>query len=271
MFLKQVRFGPIPLGLDLEAIYDRLDEYLVLLQRNGQICGDPVRSVFGGYAVAYVYAVRPDSTQLRFHSSYGIDELNVLRSLFGCDPSWQLMADDVPGTFAELHEDSELCLVSSDYDGASPICFMSTGDRFPTYLVSIDDDERERLFFWSREYSRLQGIWLSSGELEASAYEQLASPTSLLARQGRQLAETVENALERPVFYFLMRHYGRGDHERDRRCPSCGGEWYRDLSRSEASNFWIFPFRCDDCRLVSHFANADYDDSYAHIGEYQEE
>ncbi|MCA9211380.1 MAG: DUF2310 family Zn-ribbon-containing protein [Planctomycetales bacterium] len=269
MFLSQATFGKTPAGMDAEDIGDKIEGYLGMLQKNGQICGDPLHAISDGEVVAYAYEIRPDSTSRKHHSRYGIKELDELCGLFGRPPRWRLLSDDIPAAFRDVHDSSALCLFTSALDGQSPIRCIDTRDRFPAYLIPIDDDERERLFFWSREYNRMDGIWFSSGELEIHAYEQMASVSSLLSRQGRELARRVEAALDIPVYYFLMRYYGRGEHEGERLCPGCGMDWRYRTDSTAGNAFLNLPFRCAKCRLVSQYASADYDDSYAHIGEFQ--
>ncbi len=269
MFLAQATFGKTPSGMDAEDVDDKLDAYLSMLQKNGQTCGEALHAISGGIVVAYAYVVRPDSTLREHHSRYGIEALDALCDLFGQPPHWKVLADNVPPAFPNLLDSSALCLYTTAFGGQSPIRCIDTGDRFPPCLIPIDDDERERLFFWSREYKRMDGIWFSSGELEIPAYEQMASPNSLLAKQGREIAALVEAAINKPVYYFLMRYYGRGEHEPQRTCPGCGNDWRYQADGVESSDFWDLPFRCEECRLVSQFADAGYDDSYAEIGEFQ--
>lgn len=270
MYLSQADFGKVPSGLTEEAVHDRLDSYLESLRRNGQICGHAVRSVSAGSAVAYAYAVRPDSTSRQFHSRYALQDLKELCAVFGREPAWHLLADEVPTSFPSLSDISALCLDSADYDGDSPLCMVGTEVRLPMYLIPIDADERERLCFWSREYNRMLGIWYASGDLETRVYKQLALPTSGLAQKGRKLAAKVEAALNTPVYYFLMRHYGRSlEQERERLCPGCGKGWLQAPDISESVCRWEFPFRCEDCRLASEVASCFDEERLAHIGEFQ--
>lgn len=268
MFLSQATFGREPFGVEDTGLHDRVESYLDGLKRNGQICGEPLQAICDNMMVAYVYLVRPDSIAPRFHSRYAIDDLNKLRDVFGQEPVWRILADKIPKTFPDISDASALCMCSSGYDGESPFCFMETGSRIPSYLIPMDIDEREKFLFWSREFNRMERVWFCSGELEIPAYEQIASPTSLPARQGRELAALVGAALEKPVYYFLDRYYGRGAKEVDRCCPGCGAGWRRKSVDEYSRVPWNAPFRCDICRLVSKVADADYDDSYAHIGEF---
>ncbi len=268
MLLSQATFGLPPTRVDKTEVDEAITSYLISLQRNGQICGDFLHSLCKGKYVAYAYLARPDATQKDFYSQYGMKDLELIRQLFGSDPSWEVLADEVPNNFHDFSTSSFLYLFSS-FDGASPICCGDTGEPLPSYLIPIEDDDRERLYFWSREYNRMDNIWFSSGELEIAAYQQLASPHSLLAKQGMELAANIEAVLKKPTYYFLMRYYGRGDREQNRRCPRCNGDWRVTYDGNESLRFWHFPFRCVECRLVSQMADAAYDPEWAHIGEFQ--
>ncbi len=268
MFLARATFGKSPEGVESEDIDDKLDGYFATLQKNGQICGDALHAKSNGEVVAFANLTRPDSWAHEHHSRYGIRDLEAICNVFGCNPSWEILVDDIPTGFPDIGNASALCLFTSAFNGRSPVCQIGTGDRFPAYMLPIDDDERERLFFWSREYNRMDGIWFASGELEIPAYEQMASPSSLLSQQGREIAACIESAIEIPVYYFLMRYYGRGERELDRKCPGCGNAWQNHDNTVQADSFWNFAFRCDPCRLVSQVADANYDDSHASIGEF---
>lgn len=267
MFLAQATFGKLPANMDADEVADKLDGYFGMLQKNGQICGDTLHTVSSGNVVAFASLVRPDAMLRTHHSRYAIVELDVLCELFGKPPNWEILTDHVPTEFPDLFNSSALCLFSSLVDGLSPICCMDTDERLPLYMIPIDDDVRERLYFWSREYNRMDGIWMSSGELEIPAYEQIATACSMLAKEGRKLAAQVESALNIPVYYFITRYYGRGKNDSKRCCPECGKDWRYEIATSK-SHFLNLPFRCSECRLVSQSANADYDDSHAQIGEF---
>lgn len=266
MFLFQANFGSVPSGVELEKIRDTLDEYLDSLKRNGQICGDFLHSVTEGKAVA-----RPDAVSESFHSIYGLKDLKILSDLFQQKPIWIPMSDAMPDAFPPTSDSSSLYLDPEYSDGSSPLRCGDTGEPLPTYLLPIDYNERERLYFWSRESNRMVGIEFSSGDLEIPAYEQLASPGSDLAKDGRRLAALVEGALNIPVYYYLIRYYGRGEEEPKRRGADCGGNWSVKLPKEDHA-FWRFPFRCDGCRLVSHLADAEAEGedelSLAKIGEF---
>ncbi len=263
MFLTQATFGTPSSSTDAAA-------YLGSLQKNGQILGEHMHlhALCNGVYTAYVRLARPDASELRFHSKYASIEREEIRREFGSEPQWRVLADDVPNDFHDFQTSSFLFLFTSAFNGDSPICCGDTDNRLPTYLIPLDDDEREGLCFWACEYNRIHGIWLASGDLEIPAYEQMASPQSTLAEQGRAVSRKVEQALGVPTYYFLERYYGRGDQEQNRRCPGCNAAWRIPKPNQRAPGLLKLHFRCEKCRLVSYDADAAYDDEWAHIGEF---
>lgn len=270
MYLARVTFGFPSSSDDLAEVDDLVTTYLANLRKTGQICGDFLHAFCSGTVVAYVKLARPDALSQCYHSRYGLKDLARLINIFGAEPTWQILEDNVPTSFPDVQASSSLFLFTTAFDGNSPVCCGDTGERLPAYLIPIDDDEREHLFFWSREYNHLDNIWLRSGELEIPAYQQLASPASGLAQDGRQLAKKVEAALGIPTYYFLMRYYGRSEGETQRTCPGCNGQWLIE-DNLHSKPFWKFPFRCEKCRLVSQVADADDEEEFAHIGEFEPE
>jgi len=277
MYLAHVNFGKAetpPGGEPPEYGFDDLVEsYLYSLQRNGQICGDFVFSTHRGERIAYLYLARPDSFGLEHHSEYGRADLENMKPFFPAAPKWQLMDDSVPDAFPALATSSHVYLFATAFSGCSPVRCGDTGEPLPLYQLPIPFDSREHLLFWSREYSRMDGIWFSSGELEIPAYRQMAEPGSLLAKQGRKVLRKLEQASGVPAYYFLMRYAGRNkEAEPQRRCPGCGGEWFV-RTRASGEPFHQFEFRCEPCRLVSHTADSyeDEDLEMAQIGEWKEE
>jgi predicted nucleic acid-binding Zn ribbon protein len=122
---------------------------------------------------------------------------------------------------------------------------------------------------WAGTYKDLDKVWLASGALEIPAYKQLADPKSDLSVTGRDLCARIEEATEKPTFYYLTRYLGCNDGEAMRPCPLCGGEWRLSDQNADMSPFHKFQFKCDSCRLVSRIADSYEDERRARIGEYK--
>lgn len=93
-------------------------------------------------------------------------------------------------------------------------------------------------------------LFLGTGAIEHYAHRQMSEWDSTLSKEGRELVTLLEKKTRQPVYYYLMKYYGKGDAaERRRRCPSCKGAW-----ALEAPLHGILDFKCDRCRLVSNVA-----------------
>jgi predicted nucleic acid-binding Zn ribbon protein len=99
----------------------------------------------------------------------------------------------------------------------------------------------------------------------------MADPNSKLAQDGRDLCRGLETATGLPTFYYLHRYWGRPKGEEDRLCPGCGGKWRTGAATGGKRLFWQFDFRCDPCRLVSHFGVSTDGGRHTRIGEFQGE
>ncbi len=71
-----------------------------------------------------------------------------------------------------------------------------------------------------------------------------------LTKSGLEICNGIQNLTKKPCFYYLYHPNGRSlKKERERKCPSCNGEW---LLEKQLHN--LFDFKCDKCHLLSHIA-----------------
>lgn len=265
--LCEISFGPLPQDADPEDAGAIAFSYLDCLFKNGQIYGEPLYSTGQSRVTAFAYVPRPDSLALEYHSSYALSALERVKALFGRSPSITRFLDDFRDDFPSFSQTTEYFLHPAKFEGQSPLQCLETAEKYPSYLVRISDQERDELFFWARDYQRLDGIWLRSDYLEIDAYRQLACPNSELSLKGRSLARAIERAEGKPVFYYLLRYYGRFQGESDRRCPVCNQDWWIG-HQLEVPCFHDFPFKCRSCRLVSSLGTETDYPSLALIGDY---
>ena len=270
MFLAQITFGS-GAGKSRErgTLKDTAESYLASLLKSGQIYGDYLFAWSNGNLVAYTHVARPDSVAKRHHSAWAMSEFNSVVEAFGHPPKWNVIDDDVPKRFPNWNRSSSFYLFTHAFDDTSPVCCGDSGLPIPLYLLPLDQEVREHLYFWARAYNYHDNIWLGSGALEIPAYRQLADPTSDLSANGRDLCAEVERATGRPTFYFMQRYWGRNVGETSRPCPLCGGQWHTADRSTENRPFHQFHFRCKQCRLVSHCANTYDDERHARIGEFK--
>ena len=218
---------------------------------------------------ASVLLAKPDAYQKKFHSEYGLKNLDELIDTFGHIPEWNILDDDSNEKYSNWRSASFLYLYTDSLSWSPPVCMGDNGKYIPSYELPISYVEREGLYFWKRDYEAYEHIWMRSGELEIPVYKQLADAKSELSQEGRDLCSTIEEATKIPTYYYLMRYWGRRNNESERLCPLCGKDWRNKDRQTDNKEFWSFHFQCYDCRLVSHEADSYEDERHARIGEYK--
>lgn len=252
-----------------EDIADEIDSYLSFLLKNGQIYQNDLFAWINKTPTAYVYLASSEATLEKHHSQYGKQQLNQLAEKFGITVRWQILDDDIPEETISWQSVTAFVLTTSMFEHASPVCQLSDGREIPIFSLPLSDQEREGIYFWQKSYHNHDEIWLASGDLETAAYKQLAEATSELSKSGRDLCAKIEQATEKPTYYYLCRYFGRRRGEELRLCPGCGKAW-RVVGQSKTENsFWAFDYKCEACRLVSHLASSQEDERRAVVGEYK--
>lgn len=129
----------------------------------------------------------------------------------------------------------------------SPICDGDTEGNIPYYLLpTICEDTVGDLTKWETTYAAYDQLVFTTGIGEISAHKMLSNISSRLNRQGMSICRNLEAELERPVYYYLYRFYGK----HPKTCPLCGGNW--KCSVNEA-----YSYRCDTCRIVADRSSND--------------
>jgi len=251
------------------AFEDLFEAYLGALLLNGQIYDQYYLTWMDGVLHSHVFLSHPHSIKKQYISQRGLERLGEIETQFKGKLDWKIKDDDIKKTYGHWRSAKFLFLRSYSFDNCSPIFRGNDGRSIPPFLIPISDLDREYLYFWSRSGYHLDNIWIGSGDLEITAYKQLADPRSDLSAEGREHAEIIEKATGIPTFYYLMRYWGRLIGEGSRRCPLCGKGWKTGQSNPKSEKFWQFHFMCKNCRLVSHKAASYDDERHARIGEFQ--
>ena len=268
MILYKLTFGPVTRP-NRDAGEDVADGYIAALLHNGQVCGQYLFAVQGGALCAYFNVPGVRAHARKNHSVWGLDELEQVTAHFGAAPTWELLDEWAPKRETTWGNAPFLYLSTSIIDRDSPLCRGDNGKPIPLYRIPGTDRDRSSAYSWQGGYRDYDSLWLASGELEITAYKQLAVPDSALSRWGRELCTWIEKAIDIPTYYYLMRYWGRDGHEEMRKCPGCGRGWRTKNPVDNPGVFWQFPFQCKTCRLVSHMACSLDDARHARIGEWK--
>ncbi|MDR0336497.1 MAG: Zn-ribbon-containing protein [Planctomycetaceae bacterium] len=270
MIFYQITFGFYNKNTLDEAI-DIVENYLDALVRNGQIDQNYTVIPWQKQVVAYINAVGLEADLSKSHSNYGKELLNKVEKFFKQKPVWNCNEDFPPKQKAIWKNASFLYLFTNNYHHDSPLHRGDNNDMVPLYRVPVTDSEREDIYCWQEYYRECDNIWMGSGKFEIAAYQMLADPRSELSLRGRESCLAIEKATGIPVYYYLLRYFGRKkENEKQRKCPCCGNSWFVEYPQQSVYKpklFYQFDFQCPDCRLVSNLADGEVKLNYAKIGE----
>jgi predicted nucleic acid-binding Zn ribbon protein len=240
---------------------DRLDEIsyslLAYLRKNGQIVnsGWPIAKS-GDRLKTFVMMLEADSLDLKYANKYVLEEIDrAIEWGFGA-PKVELIGKS-PG----ISEGTTCKCASSSYilsthylANGSPV---KCGDCFadvPLYHLpkTYDGDEYYDILCWERDYRACDNLQMNCKTGERFGIQQMSDPHRSLAKEGRDICDRLTQLTGKPTYYRLWRYKKRTtlDQEKQRRCPSCDGEWLL------ADKWHQFNFKCDRCRLVSEISCA---------------
>ncbi|WP_158589075.1 Zn-ribbon-containing protein [Alginatibacterium sediminis] len=106
------------------------------------------------------------------------------------------------------------------------------------------------LLQWQQNWMALDELQMLGTALVEPARRQISEFDSELSKQGRSLAQQIENLSGVPTYYYIYRGGGQSlATEQERLCPSCGGQW-----RLAHELHDVIDFKCDNCKLVSSYS-----------------
>ncbi|MGV3658528.1 MAG: DUF2310 family Zn-ribbon-containing protein [Prosthecobacter sp.] len=262
--LAQLTFGPWRDDADEEwenSVEHTLVWFLGHLLRCSQIIGDPVYGIIEGVVQAQVRLPHLDALDAHHMSSCGRADLEKLECLLGCRMEIRLLASGCGvQDQTDWKQATWLVLYGASLQGLAPVRDQNLA-CIPSYLLPMDELQKEKLFFWACDEDCHSRLWFSSGSLEKETYVAMADPRSALNVRARELAAMVEKATGKPTYTYLFRHYSLpGDSELTRPCPLCGGAWKVEEA---------VEFRCEPCRLTSSSAADLGEEELARIGTWQ--
>ena len=141
------------------------------------------------------------------------------------------------GTEAEFYV---LCIHPHMRD-FSPIVCGNSKRNIPYYLLSpLTEKTLSELTSWETSYAAYDRLFYATGIGEISAHKMMCNISSKLNQKGQNVCRMLEKELNKPVYYYLYRFYGR----QPKTCPLCGGEW-KQLEDSS------YNYKCDVCKIVA--------------------
>jgi predicted nucleic acid-binding Zn ribbon protein len=148
---------------------------------------------------------------------------------------------------------SDFYLLIADHAAIdSPIKCGTCFDVVPLYkLPAYYEHGYAPILAWETNYQAVDTLQIDGEVGEEWATEQMSNPNSELSIQGRGVCAGIEQKTGINTYYYLHNtKENTAEQELDSVCPACQIPW---LLTTPLAN-GIFPFKCDNCRLISAFS-----------------
>lgn len=244
------RVGP---RLDRDDVENAIQTYLAALSKNGQIMGDtPMARGRSDYRV-FVNVPRRDALEPQRGSRWVRRAVKKLADTGIGTPRCRRLGREPEGQRpCTCRRSSHFVLFAHCLSDASPVRCGQCFGPVPLYTLPTTGvaGDYQDLLSWQSTYQAMDRLFVGSSAGEHYSHRQLSDVASPLSKEGREVAARLEDKVRRPVYYYLMKHFGTSNaQERGRKCPSCKKPW-----ALQAPMHRIFDFRCEGCRLLSNVA-----------------
>ncbi len=225
-------------------------------RENGQMIGREAgvthfQSIDKSYFQVNLVIPRQDSLMAKYNSNKVNNALlnaeNYGIKLIGFELVGKDYRADVTSNRAETQF---LLLYTTHLDSCSPV--FNSHDFLPLPLYEITQSNQqlsEKIIKWQEDWQACDQLQMNGSTLEETALRQISEHNSELAQQGRALCQEIEQATQKPTYYYLYRLGKDEEIEHNRKCPNCNGDW--KLAKPIHK---IFYFKCDKCRLISNLS-----------------
>jgi predicted nucleic acid-binding Zn ribbon protein len=253
MFIAEISWQ-IPSTITAEQLDEISYGLLAALHKNGQVINfDYPIAISGDELRTFVTTLEPDALDRKYANKYVLAEIAAAIELGFSEPQIQLIgaAPNISEGTACICQSSSYVLCTHYLEIGSAVKCGDCFGHVPLYRLpkTYDGDEYYDIYIWDRNYRSCDTLQMH-GTGERFGIRQMSDPKSILAQQGREICDKLTKLTGKPTYYYLYRYTYRTTllKEKQRRCPSCGGEWLLDRE------WHRFDFKCDACRLVSNIS-----------------
>lgn len=254
MFVAKITWQ-IPADLSDEQLDEISYGLLGSLYQNGLVVGrDYPIAKSGKMLRTFVTILEPDSLDLKYANQYVKREIQKAIEIGVSSPQIQLIGKSLglsEGTSCKCQPNSYI-LCTDFLAHGSPLRCGECFANIPLYHLpkTGSSDDYSNILAWMRDYRSCDTLQMNCTTGERFAIRQMSDPNSSLSIQGREICDRLTALTTKPTYYNLYRYKRRSilTTERQRRCPSCNGEWLLN------EPWHRYDFKCELCRLVSNIA-----------------
>ncbi|UPT66954.1 MAG: Zn-ribbon-containing protein [Sphingobacteriales bacterium JAD_PAG50586_3] len=254
MFTHQISIQ-VKQGVDLAEAVSQFTSLIGSYYQNGQVLHKQLNTYGEDGLITYVAETQEeDSLNAKYNNELIKMRIGLLEEHCGNKLEIKLLG--------KSHEEVAVCncnqrdfyLLIADHSSVdSPVKCGACFDVIPLYkLPPHNESGYYEILAWEQNYKGVDTLQINGHAGEEWATEQISNPNSELSIQGRAVCSAIEQNTSVKTYYYL--HNGKEttvEEELDAVCPACKTPWL--LSQPLAGG--IFPFKCDNCRLVSTFSS----------------
>lgn len=254
MFIYQLSIS-IPDNKILPEAFEQFEFLLASYRSNGQTLGaENTCYIKDGSLIAVVHTHEQSSLNKEQNNLYVNLRIENLEALCGTVLAINLLGDIAEEASVCTCATSDFYFLITEHNSIhSPIKCGTCFEVVPLYkLPPYYEHGYTQVVAWQTNYQACD-VLQQNGEVgEEWAIGQMENPNSELSINGRSIAAGIEQQSGIDTYYYL--HNSKETtvtEELDSVCPACQQEWL--LMQPLAGG--IFPFKCDNCRLISTFSS----------------
>jgi predicted nucleic acid-binding Zn ribbon protein len=252
MFIAEIDFEVLE-SVGLEQQSDAIYSTLAAYSQDGRILDEN----FGVFQAdktfkTFVSVPAEDAFENFLESKYISESLQKLNRVGLSLPNHKILGQETEHSEScKCKNSSAYILIANFLSIQSPLnCFEC---NLPVPLYRFPRPSSGNFYYilgWQSEYKACDTLQMQSGFGERFGILQMSNLKSGLTKSGLNICDEIQNLTEKPCYYYLYHPNGRSlKKERERKCPSCNGDWFL-----ENQLYKLFDFRCDKCHLLSNIA-----------------
>ena len=235
-----------------EKISALINSYLHSLRMNGQVLGREF-SMIKKQNIFSSYVFIPEKISLN----------NCFSNVYVCKCYEELKKAHIKITKTIIGKDidsASLCkcafqntyiLYSNYLTLESPLRCGNCFGVIPLYKIpkTYNNEDYYDIKSWESDYQCCDTLQMGCSVGEKFATKQMSEYNSVLSKYGIMVCKKIANLTGKNVYYYLYRYVSTSSKHKEvnRKCPSCGGEWFLEKRIHN-----LFDFKCDTCFLLSN-------------------
>lgn len=256
MKLIQLKIVVPKCASDLDSIVDDFEWYIHNLRNSGQILDYPFFPIIRTSSISVdVYCLDEKGLNPDNDTQYSEKWLVSLKNKGIRKVEMKVIGETFQRNDVCICRSRKAIVLYADWGsaGSSPFRCLKCFGQIPLFQLKTNRKEKNNhqdALSWARWYNACDKLQMGCTIGERFGTRQILHFDSQLSVLGRGIAKKYEQNNKVPVFYYLMKYYGKDSRaERERKCPSC-----KELFRKHTPTFSRFDFECNQCRLLSNIA-----------------